>query len=107
MAGSTQASASGSASEPEEVPLGLGRRQSDRALVGGRGLAVAAQPLQQISARGVECVVIVQAQPVDQSECSRGTLQFTDCDGAIECDDRRGGNCKQSVIQSHDLGPVG
>jgi HTH-like domain len=42
------------AAEPEEVPLGGGRCHAGRTLVGGRGLAVAAEPVQQVGSGGVE-----------------------------------------------------
>jgi hypothetical protein len=47
-------SARGSATHPEELPLGLGWRHGGRPLVGGRRLAVSAEPAKQIGAGGVE-----------------------------------------------------
>ena len=52
------------AAEPEEVPLGGGRCHAGRTLVGGRGLAVAAEPVKQVGSGGVEEVVVVQVQLV-------------------------------------------
>src|SRR5712692_9458476 len=65
-------SARSSAAELEEVPLGVGWRHGGRALVGGRGLAVSAEPPEQIGSGGVEGLVVVQVQFVDQSERCRG-----------------------------------
>src|SRR5439155_26904177 len=50
-----------SATELEELPLCVGRRDGGRTFVGGRGLVVPVQPTKQIGARGVERVVVVQA----------------------------------------------
>jgi hypothetical protein len=46
-------SARGSATHPEELPLGLGWRHGGRPLVGGRRLAASAEPAKQIGAGGV------------------------------------------------------
>src|SRR5258708_31364207 len=61
---STVRSTRSSATELEEVPLGVRLRHGGGTLVGGRGLAVPAQPPQQIGSRGVERVVGVQVQLV-------------------------------------------
>ncbi len=52
-------SARGSATEPEEVPLGVSGRNGGCTFVGGRGLAVPAEPPKQIGSGGVERVVVV------------------------------------------------
>src|SRR5712691_3427247 len=100
-------SARRSATEPEELPLGVGWRYGGRALVGGRGLAVSAEPPEQIGSGGVEGLVVVQVQFVDQSERCRGALNLADRDGSVEGNDRRGGDRKQLVVQGDDLRPVG
>jgi hypothetical protein len=41
-------------------PLGVGRGHRGCMFVGGRGLAVSAQPLQQVGSCGVVWVVVVQ-----------------------------------------------
>ncbi len=71
-------SARSSAAELEEVPLGVGRRHGGRPLVGGRGLAVSAQPPKQVGSRGVEGVVVVQAQLVDQGQRGGGAPHLAD-----------------------------
>src|SRR5712691_6766010 len=82
-------SARRSATEPEELPLGVGWRYGGRALVGGRGLAVSAEPPEQIGSGGVEGLVVVQVQLIDKRERGGGVPQFADRDRAVECDDRR------------------
>src|SRR5712691_1271694 len=100
-------SARRSATEPEEVPLGVGRRHGGCALVGSRGVARSAEPPKQIGSGGVEGLVVVQVQFVDQSERRRGALNLADRDGSVEGNDRRGGDGKQLVVQGDDLRPVG
>src|SRR5438105_4828748 len=56
---------------PEEVALGVRRRQGGRTLIGGRSFAAPTQPAKQIGPRGVERVVVVQLQLVHQ--CQRGS----------------------------------
>ena len=63
------------AAEPEELPLGVGRRQLAARSVGGRGLAVAAESAQQVGPGGVEEVVVVQVQPVDQRQRGGGAVR--------------------------------
>ena len=75
--------------------------------VGGRGLAVSAQPLQQVGSCGVVWVVVVEVQLVHQGQRSRRALHFSDSDGAVEGHDGSGGDGKQLVLQGDDLGPVG
>src|SRR6266849_8425238 len=96
-----------SATAREELPLGVGRRHGGRTLVGGRGLAVSVQPTKQIGSRGVERVVVVQVQLVDQSERGSGALHLADGDRAVECDDRCWGYREQVVVEVDDLRPVG
>jgi len=43
-----------SATDAQEGPFGVGRRQCGRPLVGRHGLAVPAQPPEQIGSRGVD-----------------------------------------------------
>src|SRR5829696_4347319 len=101
-------SARGPAPHSEELPLGLGRRQGRRTLVGGRGLAVPAQPPKQIGSGGVEQVVVVQIlQPLHQRQRRGRVLQLTDGDGAVEGHHRGGGDHQQLVVQGDDLRPVG
>jgi hypothetical protein len=100
-------SARGSATEPEEVPLGIGWRHGGGALVCGRGLAVSAEPPEQIGSGGMEGLVVVQVQFVDQSERCRGAVNLADRDGAVEGHDRRGGERKQVIVKGDDLRPVG
>ena len=92
---------------PEEVSFGVGRGEGGCTLVGGRGLAVAAQPPKQIGSCGVEGVVVVQLQLAHQGQRSRRALHLADGDGPVEGHHRGGGDGKQLVVQGDDLGPVG
>src|SRR5438046_5675348 len=84
-------SARTSATEPEEVSLGVRRCHGGRTPVGGSGLAVSAQPPKQISSRGVKRVVVPQVfQLVHQSQSRSGALHLADGDGTVEGYDRRG-----------------
>src|SRR5438128_943987 len=100
-------SARRSATETEEVPLGVGWRHGGCALVGGRGLASSVEPPEQIGSGGVEGLVVVQVQFVDQSERCRGAVNLADRDGSVVGNDRRRGDRKQLVVQGDDLRPVG
>src|SRR5947209_14590187 len=92
---------------PEKIPPGFCWSQVGGTLVGGRGLAVSAQPPKEIGSRGVEGVVVVQPQFVHQSKRGIRALQLADGDSAVEGHNRRGGDRKQLVIESDDLRPVG
>jgi len=83
----------------------VGRRQRGRALVGGRGVAVAAQSPEQVRAGRVERVVAREVELVHQRQCGGGTVQLADGDGAVEGDDRRGRDREQLVIEGDDLRP--
>src|SRR6266849_3227314 len=96
-----------SATAREELPLGVGRRQGGRTLVGRGGLVVPVQPTKQIGSRGVERVVVVQVQLVDQSERGGGAVHLADGDRAVESDDGCWGYCEQVVVEGDDLRPVG
>src|SRR5439155_8211860 len=102
-----RSSARTSAPEPEERPLGVRRSQGGCAVVGGRGLAVSAQPTKKVGSGGVERVVVVEVQLVHQSERCRRALDLGDGDGAVEGHHRRGGDRDQLVVQGDYLRPVG
>src|SRR5262249_48496014 len=67
----TTVSARGSAAALEKIPLGVGWRQRGGPGVGSGSLALTPKAPQQVGARGVERVVIVQVQLADQSQRSR------------------------------------
>src|SRR5207244_6659534 len=71
------------------------------------GLTVSTEPTKQVGSHGVERVVIIQVQFVDQSKRSIGAVHLADGDGAVEGYDRRGGDREQLVVQGDDLRPVG
>src|SRR5215207_11045809 len=100
-------SARSSATKAEELPLGGSRRYGRCTLVGGRGLAVPAQPPKPTGSRGVERMVVVQVQLVHQGQRSSGALHLADGDGTVEGHDRRGRDRKQLVVEGDDLRPVG
>src|SRR5258707_15220211 len=77
-------SARRSATEPEEVPLGVGWRHCGCALVGGRGRAALADPPEQIGSGGGGGLAVGQVQFGDQSERCRGAPNLADSDSAVE-----------------------
>ena len=87
--------------------LGVRRCQLGGTFVGCRGLAVPAQPPEQIGPCGVERVVVVQIQLVHQSQRRSRARHLADGDRAVEGHDRRRGKSKQLVVQSQDPRPVG
>jgi hypothetical protein len=64
--------ARGSATEPEEVPLGFRGCHRGGALVGVGRLAGPAEPPKQVSSGGVERVVVVQVQLIHQNKAAAG-----------------------------------
>src|ERR671931_460713 len=53
---------------PEEAPLGFGVGEPERALERCASLVGAAEPAQEVGAGGVEVLVAVQVEPVDERE---------------------------------------
>src|SRR5215204_7811948 len=71
----------------QETALGLLRCQRERALECVDGFVVAAQPAEELAARGVEVVVPVELQLVHDRERSLRALGLGDRDGAVQLDD--------------------
>jgi len=70
----------------EELAFGAGRCQSGGSFVGGRRLAVAAEPAEEVGAGGV---VVAKIQRVHKGQCG-GPVDLADRDGAVEGHDRGG-----------------
>src|SRR5581483_634259 len=68
---------------------------------------VAAEAAQQVGADGVEQVVAVQVQFVDQVERAARAVDLGDRDRAVQRDDWGGRVREQLVVEREDLGPVG
>src|SRR5262249_51642244 len=97
---------SSAATALEKGALGLRRRQRRRAPVGCRCLSSTTESPQQIRARRVKQVVLLQVQLVNQRERHRGTVDFADRHRAIECYDWRRRDGEQLVVQGHNLRPI-
>src|SRR5215208_5416223 len=82
----------------EKVPFGVRRCQRGGALVLGRRLGRETQPLKQVGSRGVERVVALEVELVDQLERGSGPLDLADRDRPVEGHDRRGGEREQLVV---------
>ena len=71
----------------------------------------APQLFEQIAAHRVQQAVVAQlrgiAQGIDQRQCGQRPLRLSDCDRAIEFDDRRRLHPRQRRVQRGDPRPVG
>src|SRR5215211_832396 len=72
----------------QEVALGRVLGAGDRGLVRQRRLGVAAEASQEIGADGVEEVVAVEVEAVDERERRVGPVDLGHRDGAVQRDDR-------------------
>ncbi len=64
--------------------------QVGRTGVRGGSLAFTAEPPQHVGPRGVERVVVVEVELVDQRQSCRGTVYLTNGHGAVQRHHRRG-----------------
>lgn len=66
--------------------LGGVARQSDGSVIGHAGILAAAQPAQEIGARGVEGVITLQShfKPVDARKCHFWAVPFSDRDSPVQ-----------------------
>src|SRR5262249_60458829 len=67
----------------QEALLRLGGRERERALVGAAGLVAPAQPPEEVGARGVEVLVAVEVEDVDEREARGRPFCFGDRDRAL------------------------
>jgi hypothetical protein len=65
---------------PEELTLRLGRRQRRRPLVLDRGLLRAPEPLQQVRTHGVERLIALKLELLDELERGGRPLELADRD---------------------------
>ena len=101
-----------SLTRPGQVaPLCVRGRELERQAVAGGGLSAAAEPPQQVRARGGQQVVAGQGaarvQLLDEAQPGRGVLGHRDGNGPIERDDRRRGQLAQPLVPERDLRPFG
>ena len=98
-------------SPAKEPPLGVGRRELERAPVRGRGLHVAAESSEEIGA-GRRQQVVVDQRPglvnlVDEFQPCRRPVGHRDRDRTVEQHHRRRDDLAQPVVEDGDLVPVG
>ena len=79
----------------------------DRGAVAVCGLWVPASAPQQIGADRVVVLVAVELQCVDELQGGCRTVDLGESNGSVQCDDRRGVQREQLVIEHEDLRPVG
>ena len=93
----------------QECPFVWVRRQREGSFVRGGRLLDAAQPPEQVGARGMEQVVGVELlrQPVRERESRVGSVGHRDRDGSIERHDGRGSPFGERPVERGDLWPVG
>ena len=89
----------GSASEPQEVALGVRRRLVGGSRICGRCFGGATEPTKQIGSRGMERVIGVQGQLVHERQRGSGPLHLADGDRAVEGHDRRRIDRQELVIR--------
>src|SRR5262245_55432576 len=70
----------------QEAALGLAVGELERALVLRACLVAAAEPPEQVSPRGVEVLVAVEVEPLDQGEPGLASLRLGHRDRAVELD---------------------
>src|SRR3954452_20875079 len=91
----------------EEVALEIGRRKLERAPVRRVGLAAAAEASQEVGARGVEEVVVVEAlDRIDELEALLEAVGERHRDGAVQLDDGRASEVEEPRVEEGDLRPV-
>ena len=95
------------ASAVEELPFGCVVAAHHRRLVCVRGLVPPSEPPEQVGAHGVEHVVILQRQVVDDCEPRRRSVDLGHGDGAMQRHDRRWLQREEMVVERADLAPVG
>jgi hypothetical protein len=79
----------------------------DRRIVRTSGFVGAPESAKQIGANGVEQVVAIKAQRIDERQRGAGTLDFGDRDGAVKCDDGSRSHHDELVVERENLAPVG
>src|SRR5262245_36876327 len=90
----------------EEAAFGFRLRELECAPICRGGLVDAFQSAEQIGARRVVQVVLVEWQVVHQREAVFRSLGHGDGDGAVEVDNRRRGLSVELPVARGDLGPV-
>src|SRR5437867_12722681 len=91
---------------PDRVVLG----QADRAVEGFRGVAAAAQRLQEMAAYGPVRLVTADRPVLDlveEREARRGPLHLGDRRGPADPGADRGGELHQTLVEPGDRAPVG
>src|SRR5579864_487914 len=83
----------------EEGALALVRRQLERAAVRVGGVVALAEPAQEVGARGVEEVVALERQPVEQREAGARAVRHRDGDRAVQLDDRRRVRTRELAVE--------
>jgi hypothetical protein len=91
----------------EQCPLGGVLDHGKRLVVSGSRLAEAAEAFEQVGPGGMEQVIPVEIDAVELVERRTGPMHLGEGDGPIERHDRRGGEHRELVVETHDLGPVG
>ena len=71
-----------------------------------RGLLGAVEPAQQLRPRGVQVVVAVELQRVDERQRRLDVAGLGDRDRAVQLDDRRAGQAGELAVERGDLRPV-
>ena len=81
----------------------------DRAVEGRARLVSAARAKQQLGADDVPAVVLLKRERKPVDDCERGVrpVDLGHGDRPVECDDRRGIEGEEVVVELHDLPPVG
>jgi hypothetical protein len=94
----------------EEAPFGWVGGQLDRAVVGGDGWVMPSGPGEEVGARGVVGLVVLErgrVERVEGVETGGGAAQLADGDGPVEGGHRVGAHGVELVVEGDDLGPVG
>ena len=91
----------------EEVSLGRGRCERGCTVVGVGGLGRPVQAAQQVRPGGVERVVAVEIEAVDQRERYVRAVDLAHRDGSVQRDDWRRRDGEKLVVERDDLRPVG
>jgi hypothetical protein len=87
------------------MALDVARRERERTLVGVDRRD--AEPAQEVRARGVQEVVVVEAlDRVREGEPFRRPVSHRHCNGAIQLDDRGRREVEEAAVEECDLAPV-
>jgi hypothetical protein len=90
----------------EEAPFCLPVDELERAFVGCAGVVGAVEPAQEFGAGRVQVVVVLEFEPLGESECGLDVSGFGERGCLVELDDGRAGAACELAVEGCELRPV-